>query len=65
LKRAADVTVIITNLTGQTIKKLDLGMMNSGNNQIMIDISGLAPGIYFYSVQADDQKVTSKMVVGE
>ena len=65
LKKAADVTVILTNITGQTIKRMDLGTMNSGNNQITMDVSGLAAGIYFYSVQADDQKVTNKMVVGE
>lgn len=63
LEQAADVSVTVTNLIGQTIKYQDMGRMNSGNNLITLDISSLTGGIYFYSVQVKDQKVTHKMVV--
>jgi len=65
LEQTADVSVTVTNLVGQTIKHLEMGKMNSGNNLITLDISCLTGGIYFYSVQVNDRKVTHKMVVGE
>jgi hypothetical protein len=65
LELHGDVSVTITNLVGQTVKKIDMGRMNSGNNLITLDVSNLKSGIYFYSVQMNDQKVTRKMIVQE
>ncbi len=56
LEQAANVSVAVTNLIGQTIKRQDMGMMNSGNNLITLDVSDLTGGIYFYSVQVNDHE---------
>jgi hypothetical protein len=65
LEQPGDVTVTLTDLVGQTVKHLDMGRLNSGNNLITLDVSGITGGIYFYSVQVNDQKVTHKMIVQE
>lgn len=63
LEQPGDASVTVTNLVGQTVKKLDMGKMNSGNNLITLNVSDLKGGIYFYSVQVNDQNITHKMVV--
>ena len=63
LDKAANVIITITSITNQTLQYRDIELMDPGNNQILLDLSGLAAGVYFYSVQAGDQKVTRKMVI--
>jgi hypothetical protein len=63
LEKTSDVSVSIVNVVGQIIKKTDMGTMNTGNNIITLDVSDLSPGIYYYTVQVDEQKATRKMIV--
>jgi hypothetical protein len=63
LDQSSNVSVTVTNPAGQIVSHSEPGIMNSGNNLVTVDLSGLTGGIYFYTVQVNDRKVTHKMVV--
>jgi hypothetical protein len=63
LKKAANLSLEITNLMGQVIYSENAGNCPFGTHQFTIDGSNLNAGVYFYTVNAGDQKVTKKMIV--
>lgn len=63
LDQPSDVRVNVTNMIGQTVLSLPVQKMNKGNNPVSLDVSGLKPGVYFYTVEAGSQAVTKKMIV--
>jgi hypothetical protein len=63
LKNNAITGILVTNLTGQIVYQLPAVNLPPGNHIFSLDVSGFAPGIYFYTITADNQKATRKMVV--
>ncbi|MBC8314215.1 MAG: T9SS type A sorting domain-containing protein [Bacteroidales bacterium] len=63
MEKPANVSVSILNLLGNTLRRIDLGKMNSGTNLITIDVSGLSAGMYAYCVEVDGRRATRKMMV--
>ena len=63
LDQAAEVGITLTNLTGQVVTQLDPKKLNSGNNMVTLDVSGLQGGVYFCSFEVNGQKITRKIVV--
>jgi hypothetical protein len=63
LSYQANVIIDLFNLTGQKIKNVNAGMLQPGSHQINLNVSGLTEGIYFYTVTAENEQVTRKMVV--
>jgi len=63
LERPAKVTVIIATPLGQTLRQQYYGNMPEGNNLITMDLCGLSPGIYTFTVKIGDEKVTRKMMI--
>ncbi|RYE14689.1 MAG: T9SS type A sorting domain-containing protein, partial [Sphingobacteriales bacterium] len=61
LKEAATVNVSMTNAMGQVVKSLNLGKVTSG--KAIFNVSDLSSGVYFYTVEANGQRVTNRMVV--
>lgn len=61
-KKAQPVVLNITNSIGALVKSLNVNAV-AGQNQIQFDASGLAAGIYTYSLQADGAKVSKQMMV--
>jgi hypothetical protein len=57
------LNVEIYNMVGQKVQAMNKGLMNSGRHLVQLDMSGYAPGIYFYTVKAADQTLTRKMIV--
>jgi hypothetical protein len=62
-QNSGDIYLKVTNITGQTIMTLNKTNVFPGVSKFVIDGSQLAPGVYFYTVQQGDQKITKKMVV--
>jgi len=56
---AAIATVNITNAVGQV-----LASQKTSNGKVVFSTSSLANGIYFYTVEANGQKITNRFVVG-
>jgi hypothetical protein len=63
LPKAGNVIVGICNLQGQVLRQQDLGRLGQGNHQITLDLSGLAEGVYFYSVNVDGMAVSKKLMI--
>jgi hypothetical protein len=62
-QNGGDLSLKVTNITGQTLMTMDKTMVLPGVSQFVIDGSRLSPGVYFYSVQQGDQRITKKMIV--
>lgn len=52
LPAAANVTITIYNLLGQTVEIIADGMFDAGRHNFIFNASSLTSGIYFYEVQA-------------
>lgn len=63
LNRAADVNVTVVNMVGQTVYSKNFTNNNSGINNFEVEMPSAKPGVYFYTVEAGDFKVTRKMIV--
>ena len=63
LQNQGDLSLKVTNITGQTLMTLEKNNVLPGVSQFVIDGSQLSPGIYFYTVKQGSQSITKKMVV--
>jgi hypothetical protein len=63
LNQSAILSLVVTNLTGQAVISIDKGYVNAQSHSFEIDASDLPSGVYFYTVFANDSKVTRKMIV--
>jgi hypothetical protein len=63
LKNEGDLSLSITNMTGQQLQNQEMTNAHPGVNQFMIDGTQLAPGVYFYTVKSGNSSITKKMVV--
>ena len=57
------VTFEVTDITGKVILTRNEGMKSAGDYSINLDASQFASGLYLYSIQAGDVKLTKKMIV--
>ncbi|HNX86991.1 MAG TPA: T9SS type A sorting domain-containing protein [Bacteroidales bacterium] len=63
LTHATSVNLTVTNITGARVMENSLGNLQAGTHDIKLDVSNLTPGIYFYTLTMDTEKVTRKMVI--
>jgi len=63
LDNPANLSLSIYSLVGQKVLEVSKGSVNSGPCQFFIDGSNLEPGVYFYTVKANNESVTRKMIV--
>jgi hypothetical protein len=63
LENTCQVNLEIYNITGELVKRSFQGSLSKGFHQLEISADGLSEGIYFYSVNYGEGKVTRKMIV--
>jgi hypothetical protein len=63
LQNPGDLSLRVTNLTGQTLMNMEKTNVLPGVSQFIIDGSKLSSGVYFYTVKQGDAQVTKKMIV--
>ncbi len=63
LEAKTNLSLEITNLTGQVVYSKDIGLAKAGSHDIKLYGSDFESGLYFYTVIAGDEQVTKKMVV--
>jgi len=63
LTHGTSVNLTVTNITGARVMENTLGNLQAGAHDIKLDVSNLTPGIYFYTLTMDTEKVTRKMVI--
>jgi hypothetical protein len=61
--KEASVKLEITDLTGRVVLMKDEGQQPVGSHRIVIENPGLAPGIYFYTLYAGNERQTRKMII--
>jgi hypothetical protein len=63
LPKAGSISLRVFDILGREVTTLADGHASAGSHRVMFDGSGLASGIYFYSLQAGDFAVAKKMVL--
>ncbi|MBW6489917.1 MAG: T9SS type A sorting domain-containing protein [Lentimicrobium sp.] len=63
LSKAANVSLEVYNIVGQKVYEIPARNLGEGTHQFQINASGLKAGIYTYSVIADGERNTRKMMV--
>lgn len=66
LKQTSDVKLSVLDLEGRELKNYTIGNLSAGEQIIDMDVSGLAPGRYIYSVKVSNLSGTfrqSKMLI--
>ncbi|HOX86625.1 MAG TPA: lamin tail domain-containing protein [bacterium] len=63
LEKAGNVRLAIYNLSGQLIKEVVNAKLASGSHQFTFDGAGLASGVYLYSLQTSEAKVSKRMLL--
>jgi len=63
LSKTTDVTLEIFNSTGQQVAAQKFQSLQPGIHAKEINISGMTPGVYFYTLAADKERITQKMIV--
>ncbi len=63
MQNSGDLSLKVTDLTGQTVISMGKTNVLAGVNEFVIDASQLSPGVYFYTVKQGDQSITKKMIV--
>ncbi|MBK9290097.1 MAG: T9SS type A sorting domain-containing protein [Bacteroidetes bacterium] len=63
LARGSQVKLDVYNLTGQKVLSQNYGYRPGGQHTLQLNADQLPTGVYFYTVEANSQKITRKMVV--
>jgi len=63
LDKTSNVNITIYNVTGAQVQSINQGLKTIGNHSIKIDGSSLKAGVYYYTITADNNSVTKKMIV--
>ena len=63
LETPSELSLVITNLTGQKVIELNKGYVPAQTHTFTIDATTLQSGVYFYTVTAGSSQVTKKMIV--
>jgi hypothetical protein len=62
---AGYITLDVYNLLGEKVAQLVNGMMPAGNHEVKFDASKLSSGIYFYTLRAEGNVITNKMILSK
>lgn len=63
LNEPSSVKLGVSNLLGQELLSIEQGSLTAGKHFIKIDLSGIKPGIYCYTVKTNSGEITRRMVV--
>ena len=63
LNKTAPVTSYVYDINGKLIDSKQRGMQIAGNQQFSYNVSNLAPGSYFFTLDSGKEKTTQKFVV--
>ncbi|MEQ9308810.1 MAG: T9SS type A sorting domain-containing protein [Balneolaceae bacterium] len=63
LNQPSNANIVVYTMSGQVVKEIDMGKLNSGMHSVYFDASSLASGVYLYTVQAGSQLRTGKMTL--
>lgn len=59
----AEIKMVIRDILGRAVQTKDLGLLQKGKHKTQLDLSGLAPGNYFYLLSANSGITTGKLFI--
>ena len=65
LPAAAPARLLLFDTLGREIRVIADAAFEAGRQSVTLDVAGLRPGIYFYSLQTNRTRLTRKLVVIE
>ncbi len=65
LNETTELGVAVYNALGQQVNSLGYTTYGTGNNDISLNASAMANGVYFVTIQSDTQSVTKKFTVSK
>lgn len=63
IDKQSETTLLIRDITGKEIKKIELGKKCTGIHEVKIERSDLVPGVYFYSLLIDHVITDTKKLI--
>jgi len=63
IQNSASVSLEIYDITGRLVLSYDEGKQIAGKHNILVDSDKLMKGTYFYSLKADNHRLTKKMII--
>jgi type IX secretion system substrate protein len=63
LENNANLSMEVVNMIGQKVLEVNKGQVQSGTHTFEISAENMKSGIYFYTVKANENTVTKKMIV--
>lgn len=63
LKESANVSLEILDLSGKVVMTVNEGQRGAGTYQVLLDMADLSEGSYFYTLTANDVKVTKRLTL--
>ena len=63
LGQARDVSLVVRDAMGRTVRQDDMGTLSAGNHSVDLNVSGWSSGVYTYTLIADGLRSTKKMTV--
>jgi aminopeptidase N len=60
---SAEVVVCVYDVTGKLLRTINEGVKTPGSFEIQLNTTGLMTGVYFYTLQAGENKATRKMMI--
>jgi len=63
IRKTGNLILEVANLMGQKLISMEKANLNPGNYRFLIDGSNLESGVYFYTVNFNNESVTDKMIV--
>ena len=63
LGQARDVSLVVRDAMGRTVRQDDMGTLSAGNHSVDLNVSGWSSGVYTYTLIADGLRSTKKLTV--
>jgi hypothetical protein len=63
LENSANLSMVVSNMLGQTVQTFERGNVPAGTYFFSVSGTNLEQGVYFYTVKANENTVTKKMIV--
>lgn len=65
LAEASNVSIVLVNSLGQNVLNTDLGKMNAGEQNYLLNAESLSNGLYFLNVQFGKNTITKKISINK
>lgn len=63
LETSSEVSAVVSDVLGNTVKEVELSQQAAGNHSVTVDVSGLASGLYVCNLVSNGSVITKSFIV--